>query len=139
MVIDTAVSKNSSSSKKKPFHVPLERCVSLKRNTLGDLEKRFQFPEGTIVCLPHPNEKACAFAHSEMCFYEASFLCGLCFPIHSFIMELLSRLKIDPGQLVPNTWQIIISCMSIWMFVHEGNMIRVNEFLYLYRLKPSTH
>ena len=65
---------------------------------------QFQFPEGTIVCLPRPNEKACAFAHSEMCFYEASFLCGLRFPIHPFTIELLSRLKIVPGQLVPNTW-----------------------------------
>lgn len=74
-----------------------------------------------------------------MCFFGASFLCGLCFPIHPFIMELLSHLKIAPGQLVLNTWQIIISCMLIWMFVNEGDMIRLNEFLYLNRLKLSTH
>ena len=113
-------------------------CV-LKEKHIRRFRKRFQFPEGTIVCLPRPNEKAYALAHSEMCFCEASFLCGLRFPIHPFIMELLSRLKIAPGQLVLNTWQIIISCMLIWMFVNEGDMIRLNEFLYLNRLKLSTH
>ena len=89
MEIDTATSKPSLSSERKPFHLPLERCV-LKEKHIRRFRKRFQFPERTIICLPCPNEKACAFAHNEMCFYEASFLCGLRFPIHPIIMELLS-------------------------------------------------
>ena len=89
MEIDTATSKPSLSSERKPFHLPLESCV-LKEKHIRRFRKRFQFPERTIVCLPCPNEKACAFAHNEMCFYEASFLCGFRFPIHPFVMELLS-------------------------------------------------
>ena len=36
---------------------------------------------------------------------------------------------------MPNSWRIVISCMEIWMIVTEGDMIRVDEFVYLYRLK----
>ena len=72
----------------------------------------------------------------EVCFYEATFLSGLRFPVHPFIRELLHHLGIAPGQLMPNSWQIIISCMEIWMIV-KGDMIRLDEFVFLYCLKES--
>ena len=36
---------------------------------------------------------------------------------------------------MPNSWRIVISCMEIWMIVTKGDMIRVDEFVYLYHLK----
>ena len=51
-------------------------------------------------------------------------------------MELLNHFNIAPGQLMPNSWRIIVSCMEIWLESIEGDMIRV-EFAYLYRLKES--
>jgi len=38
---------------------------------------------------------------------------------------------------MPNLWRTVISCMEIWMVVTKGDMIRVDEFIYLYRLKES--
>ena len=38
---------------------------------------------------------------------------------------------------MPNSWRIVISCMEIWMAVTERDMIRVDEFIYLYHLKES--
>uniref|UniRef100_A0A7N2RB25 Pentatricopeptide repeat-containing protein n=1 Tax=Quercus lobata TaxID=97700 RepID=A0A7N2RB25_QUELO len=52
---------------------------------------------------------------------------------------LLFALNVAPRQLISNAWRTIIGCMSIWVSVHDGDMITLNEFLYLYRLKPSTH
>ena len=72
-----------------------------------------------------------------MCFYEAAFLCGLKFPVHLFIMELLHYLNIAPRQLMPNSWRIIISCMVIWTTIANGDMITLNEFIHLCRLKES--
>ena len=142
--VDTVVSKllktpNAPlSSSLPPFHALFESCC-LKMTQLKSIRKRFQFPRGTVARLPRPNENACNFAHSKVCFYEAAFSCGLCFPIHPFIMSLLSALNHALGQLIPNAWRTIISCMSIWVSIHEGNMISLNEFLHLYRLKLSTH
>lgn len=59
---------------------------------------------------------------------------GLRFPIHSFIMELLHHLNIALGQLMLNSWRIVINCMEIWMIVTKGDMIKLDEFIHLYRL-----
>ena len=106
---------------------------------MKSIRKRFQFPRGVVTRLPHPNEKACSFAYGEVCVYEATFSCGLCFPIHPFIMQFLSVLNVALGQLIPNAWRTIIGCMSVWVSAHDVDMITLNEFLHLYHLKPSTH
>ena len=38
---------------------------------------------------------------------------------------------------MPNSWRIVISCMEIWLAATGGDIIRVDEFTYLYRLKES--
>ena len=37
------------------------------------------------------------FFPGKICFYEAAFSCGLRFPVHPFIMELLDHFGIVPG------------------------------------------
>ena len=72
-----------------------------------------------------------------MCFYKVAFQSGLRFPVHPFIMELLSHFNIVLGQLMPNLWRIVVSCMEICLESTEGDMIRVDKFAYLYHLKES--
>ena len=38
---------------------------------------------------------------------------------------------------MPNSWRIIISCMVIWTTIANKDMITLNEFVHLYRLKES--
>ena len=107
-VVDTAVSKFPSTSTLWPLHALSESC-SLKESHLKGYRKRFQFPKGTSIRLPHLGEKPCNFAHGEVCFYEADFLCGLRFLVYPFIMQVLDEFQITLGQLVPNAWRMIIS------------------------------
>ena len=102
-----------------PFHSFKENC-SLKIEVFSKFKDRFQFPKGTKAYLPRKGEKACAFAHGEVCFYEAAFSCGLWFPVHSFIMELLHHLNLAPGQLMHNSWRIVISCMVICVAIVDS-------------------
>ena len=120
---------SSSHTMLRAFHA-LEEVCPLDEDTFFRLKDRFQLPDETRICLPHPNEKACAFNPGEVCFYEAAFLSGLRFPVHPFVMELLHHLGIVPRQLMPNSWRIIISCMEFWMIVNEGDMICLDELLY---------
>ena len=92
----------------------------MKADVFDQFRDRFQFPVETRACLPRKGEKACAFAHGEVCFYEAAFLCGLRFPIHPFIMEILNHLNIALRQLMLNSWRIVISYMVIWMTIVDG-------------------
>ena len=139
--MDTAVSVPSSSllsvsASPRSFHALKEEC-SLREDTFIRFRDRFQFPEETRVRIPRKGKKSCAFAHGEVCFHEAAFLCGHRFPIHPFIMELLHYLNIAPGQLKPNSWRIVISCMVIWMIIAVSDMTTLNKFIHLYRLKES--
>ena len=120
----------------RPFHALKEKC-SLKIEVFRKFRDRFQFPKETRARLPRKGEKACVFAHGEVCFYEAAFLYGLRFPVHPFIMELLHYLNLAPGKLMPNSWRIVISCMMIWTTIADGDMITLNEFVHLYHLKES--
>ena len=113
--MDTIVSRPSFScpsisSSPRPFYALQEECF-LKEDTFLRFRDRFQFLEETRVRLPKKSEKSCAFAHGEVCFYEATFLCGLRFPIHPFIIELLHHINIAPQQLMLNSWRIVISYM----------------------------
>ena len=115
---EIVVSKPSSSSKpffslsSIPFHALSESC-SLEQRHMKSIRKRFQFPRRAVRRLPRPNGKACSFAHGKVSFYKANFSCGLHFPVHPFIMQLLSILNVAPRQLVPNAWRTIIGCLSI--------------------------
>ena len=126
----------STSTTSHPFHVLKEKCT-LKLDVFNKFRDRFQFPDEIRARLPRKGENPCAFAHGEVCFYEAAFTCGLRFPVHPFIMELLDHLHIAPRQLMPNSWRIIISYIVIWTTIVDGDMITLNEFTYLYLLKES--
>ena len=107
---DTAV---SIPQEIRAFHA-LEEVCGLDGETLSRFRDRFQFPDRVRVHLPHEEERACHFSPGEVCFYEAAFQSRLRFPIHPFIMDLLDRFGIAPGQLMPNSWRIVVSCMGIW-------------------------
>ena len=119
----------SSSSSVTLFNAFSEECF-LDNKDLESIRGRFQIPNEPVSRLPHTSEKACNFAHGEVSFYEATFSCGLRFPVHPFIHHLLSNLNIALGQLVPNAWRTVVSCMAIWFIVHDGEMITLNEFLF---------
>ena len=108
----------------------------LDTDTVSRFKDRFQFLEWVCVCWPNEEDWACHFFLGEICFYEAAFTYGLRLPVHPFIMELLGHFGIAPRQLMPNSWRIVVNCMEIWLAAN-GDMIKVGEFIYLYRLKES--
>ena len=103
---------------------------------MGRFKDRFQFPERVHVRWPTNEDKACHFFPGEICFYEAVFTYGLRLPFHPFIMELLGFFGIASGQLMPNSWWIVVNYMEIWLAANK-DMIKVSELVHLYRLKES--
>ena len=98
----------------RAFYTFKEEC-GLDADTLGRFKDRFQLSERVRVRLPSEGERACHFFPREVCFYESAFVCELRFPVHPFLMELLDYFGIAPGQLMPNSWRIVVSCMGIWL------------------------
>ena len=79
-----------------------EEC-GLDVEILSTFIQRFQFPNRVKVRLPRPKEQACHFSPGEVCFYEATFLSGLKFLVHPFIIELLNHFRIAPKQIMLNS------------------------------------
>ena len=109
---------------------------------LKEIDKRriknmFQIPSSIKVRIPDDDNRACHSYTDEVCFYEADFICGLCFPIHPFIREFFFRLLLALAQLVPNSWRIVICCMVVWMFANDGDTIRKDGFLHFYCQRGS--
>ena len=52
-------------------------------------------------------------------------------------MELLDRFGIVLGQLMPNSWRIVVSYMGIWLVDTDRGMLKVDKLVYLYCLKES--
>ena len=129
---DTAV---STPQVVRAFHALKEVC-GLDDETVGRFKDRFQFPERVRVRRPTNEDKAYHFFPGEICFYEATFTCGFKLPVHPFIMELLGFFSIASGQLMPNSWRIVVNCMEIWLAANK-DMIKVSELVHLYRLKES--
>ena len=90
---DTAV---SAPRVVKALHA-LEEVCGLDEETVSRFKDRFQFPNRVRIRRPTSEDRACHFFLGEVCFYEAAFTCGLRFPVHLFIMELLGFLGIVPG------------------------------------------
>ena len=130
---DTAV---SASREVRAFYALNEEC-GLDDDTLSRFKDRFQFPNRVKVRLPSKGEHACNFFSGEVCFYESSFSCGLRLLVHPFLMELLDYFGIAPGQLMPNLWRIVVSCMGIWLAAMDGDMLRIDELVYLDCIKVS--
>ena len=126
----------SASREVRAFYALNKEC-GLDDDTLSRFKDRFQFLDRVRVRLPSKGEWACNFFPGEVCFHEASFSCGLRFPVHPFLMELLDYFGIAPGQLMPNSWRIVVSCMGVWLAAMDGDMLRIDELVYLYRLKAS--
>ena len=130
---DTAV---SNPHEVRAFYALKEEC-GLDADTLGRFKDRFQFPERVKVRLPSEEDWACHFFPGEVCFYESAFVCRLRFPVHPFLMKLLDHFGIALGQLMPNSWRIVVSYMGIWLAAMDRDMLKVDELVYLYHLKAS--
>ena len=117
----------------RAFHA-LEEVCGLDTDIVDRFKDRFQFSKCVRVRRPINEDRACHFFPGEVCFYEATFTCGLRLPVHPFILELLSFFGIASGQLMPNSWRIMVNCMEIWLVANE-DMIKVGELVHLYHLK----
>ena len=80
----------------RAFHALKEEC-GLDADTLGRFKDRFQFLKRVRVHLPNEKDQACHFFLGEVCIYESAFICGLRFPVHPFLMELLDHFDIALG------------------------------------------
>ncbi|KAK1398372.1 hypothetical protein POM88_008235 [Heracleum sosnowskyi] len=55
-----------------------------------------------------PGDRSCHWRPDALCIYKDAIIAGLRFPFHEFIPRLLADVGINPCQLPPNAWRIIM-------------------------------
>uniref|UniRef100_A0A2N9HNJ5 Transposase (putative) gypsy type domain-containing protein n=1 Tax=Fagus sylvatica TaxID=28930 RepID=A0A2N9HNJ5_FAGSY len=107
------------------------------RVTQDDIHRmrgRYQIPDDVVLRIPDSDERACCPKYvGDVAFYEADLKAGLRFPIQPFVREFLDFLGLAPGQINPNGWRTIITCMVMWRVTSNGSEdLTVDEFLFCY-------
>jgi hypothetical protein len=98
------------------------------------MRARYQIPNDVVLRIPNPDERACCPKfEGDVAFYKVDFQAGIRFPLQPFVRELLDFLSLTLGQVAPNGWQTIISCMVMWRVSNnEQEDLTVDEFLFCY-------
>uniref|UniRef100_A0A2N9GNP9 Transposase (putative) gypsy type domain-containing protein n=1 Tax=Fagus sylvatica TaxID=28930 RepID=A0A2N9GNP9_FAGSY len=111
-----------------------ERGLIRRDDDIDRIRHRYQIPDDVVLRIPDPDEKACCPKYKgDVAFYKADLRAGLRFPIQPFVRELLDFLSLAPGQVNPNGWRTIISCMVMWRVNSNGEEdLTVDEFLFCY-------
>uniref|UniRef100_A0A2N9GIW8 Transposase (putative) gypsy type domain-containing protein n=1 Tax=Fagus sylvatica TaxID=28930 RepID=A0A2N9GIW8_FAGSY len=101
---------------------------------IDKIRRRYQIPDDVVLRIPDSDERACCPKYEgDVAFYEADLRAGLRFPVQPFVRELLDFLSLAPGQINPNGWRTIISCMVMWRVSSNGEEdLTVDEFLFCY-------
>jgi hypothetical protein len=106
----------------------------IKQDDIDRIRRRYQIPDHVVLRIPDFDERACCPKYEgDVAFYEADLRASLRFPIQPFVKELLDFLSLVPGQVNPNGWRTIISCMVMWRVNSNGEEdLTVDEFLFCY-------
>jgi hypothetical protein len=101
---------------------------------INRMRGHYQILDDVVLRIPNSDQKACCPKYEgDVAFYEVDFQAGLSFPLQPFVRELLDYLSLAPGQVAPNGWQTIISCMVMWRVSSNGREdLTVDEFLFCY-------
>jgi hypothetical protein len=107
----------------------------IDQDNINRMRGRYQIPDDVVLRIPDLDERACCPKYEgDVAFYEVDFQAGLRFPLQPFVRELLDYLSLAPGQVAPNGWQTIISCMVMWRVDSNGREdLTVDEFLFCYK------
>jgi hypothetical protein len=106
----------------------------INQDDIDRIRRRYQIPDDVVLRIPDSDERACCPKYEgDVAFYEADLRAGLRFPMQPFVRELLDFLGLAPGQVNPNGWRTIISCMVMWRVNSNGQEdLTVDEFLFCY-------
>ena len=98
-------------------------AIREKYQILGDVE----------LLLPTATERPSDARAGEFSLYEEALKGGLRLPLPQVVVDVLNRLEVAPGQLMPNVWKIVLACASAWPKVNEGAAMTADEFFACYK------
>ncbi|GMP84445.1 hypothetical protein CsSME_00037974 [Camellia sinensis var. sinensis] len=104
--------------------------------TAADLEairERYQISAEVELLLPTSRKRPFDARPGEFSLYEEALKGGLRLSLLQVVVDVLNRLEVAPGQLMPNAWKILLACASAWPKANGGEAMAVDEFFSCYK------
>ncbi|KAK3225309.1 hypothetical protein Dsin_005171 [Dipteronia sinensis] len=104
---------------------------------IDSIRTMYVIPDNVVLRAPKEHEQADLDIPGWTCFYEYNFRQGFGFPVPSLGRRLLVYYDIVPGQLMPNSWRIL---MSLSVLREKYNLpFEIGSLLHNYYLKEHVH
>ncbi|XP_028116633.1 uncharacterized protein LOC114314353 [Camellia sinensis] len=103
---------------------------------VADLEairEKYQVPAEIELLLSMLTERPSDARPGEFALYEEALKGGLRLPLPQVVVDVLNRLEVAPGQLMPNAWKIVLACANVWPKANEGAAMTIDEFFACYK------
>ena len=65
------------------------------------------------IHIPTSNDRACYPPQGYQTMYQAALEAGLRIPLRPFLIALLNFYQVGLGQIVPNSWHLVISFLTL--------------------------
>ncbi|KAF5933706.1 hypothetical protein HYC85_029877 [Camellia sinensis] len=101
------------------WHTKADRST-LMATDLEVIRERYQIPAEVELLLPTSRERPSTARPEEFSLYEEALKGGLRLPLPQVVVDVLNRLEVAPGQLMPNAWKILLACASAWPRANGG-------------------
>ncbi|KAI8547190.1 hypothetical protein RHMOL_Rhmol07G0175900 [Rhododendron molle] len=135
-------SSPSAPSSRGPHRIPAFSASAIPstitNEELAILRVRYSIPSSVSLQKPSGTEWACSFSENETCLYVGALEGGLRLPFPTVVRDVLSFLGLAPGQIVPNSWRLLIGCAALWGAMSDGQISLTNgPFLNQFSVKEA--
>ncbi|XP_028118679.1 lysine histidine transporter 2-like [Camellia sinensis] len=79
---------------------------------LEAIREKYQIPGEVELLLSTSTERSSDARPGEFSLYEEALKGRLRLPLPQVVVDVLNRLEVAPGQLMPNAWKILLACAS---------------------------
>ncbi|KAJ4889404.1 Uncharacterized protein Rs2_29152 [Raphanus sativus] len=107
---------------------------TVREDELCHWRKKYSLPSSVVLRIPRLSARASGGMPEEIDIYEAFFESGFRGDVPSLISSLCNYFHINPSQLNPPVWRILIGIQNLGY--EEDLAFGVNEVLFAYHLAP---
>ncbi|GMP41486.1 hypothetical protein CsSME_00011571 [Camellia sinensis var. sinensis] len=119
--------KPINQAKSDHWHTKVDKST-VTAAELEAIREKYQVPVEIELLLSMLTERPSDAKPREFALYEEALKGGLRLPVPQVVVDVLNRLKVALGQLMPNAWKIVLACASAWPKANEGVAMKVIWF-----------
>ena len=89
------------------------------------------------IRIPTSNDRACYPPQGYQTVYQDALEAGLRIPLHPFLIALLNFYQVGLGQIVPNSWRLVISFLTLALREKISPSVELFNLFFAFASQPG--